>query len=355
MKKVLSLLAVGAFAFTACTSDEVIDESFAQTNAIGFESTVNKNSRAINAKADLNTFYAYAYYITEGQEANPISVFDGETVSLNGTTWGYTNTRYWVPGGKYYFYAYSCENRAITSSNGTPSMDLEATDKSGRALKINDFLCNNTHQHDLLFASNDGGIDGNEKADGNAKVGFTFKHILTKVNVVFSSGFAPGYEIEVSNVSIRNIRDKGSYNSKATTPWGTPVRVLNENDEDYVPFINLSVPAENIAAVANGEVAAKTVTTGAGFVIPFAYTGADVRLQFQVNVKNENGESILNRVLTGSWKPNWVIGTAYTYNVKITGTTTDLDPIVFETSENMNLDDWTTGDTDTVDMTFSAN
>lgn len=364
MKKSFLFLAVCAAALTACTSEEVIEEGV-QSNVIGFQNVVSKNSRAISSKDDLKTFYAYAYYTTEGQEANPISVFSGEPVTLKDDgTWGYTNTRYWVPDGKYYFYAYSCENKAIASAYGTPSMNLDAVGVNGCALRINEFICNNTHQDDLVFATNENMVGG---AKGkNEKVAFTFQHILTKVNVVFSSGFAPGYNIEISNVKICNIRDKGSYNSKATNPWGTPTRILKEGDEDYVPYIDLSVPSNAKATAAKPAVPAVgtepavpaqpavNVTTGDGFVLPFAYSQADVRLQFEVNITNANGESILNRTLTGEWKPNWVVGTAYTYNVKITGSTADLDPIVFETSEDMNLG-WGAGDTNEVKMTFSAN
>ena len=361
MKKVLSLLAVGAFAFTACTSDEVIDESFAQTNAIGFSSNVKKGSRAKDLTQDnLTKFQVYAYYTKAGMTANPVNVFDGEEVILSGTDWGYTNTRYWVPDATYYFYAYSCGNQGITiADNGKLLMNLDnaqAPDVEKRALNILDFKCDNTHQHDLIFASKEGyvGKDKSETATpANDKVGFSFNHILTKVNAVFSSEFAPGYDIVISNVKIENIHDKGSFNPKGGEDnkgkWTTSRTVADK-------FVELTVEAsKNIAsAAASADEDPKTVTTATAFVLPHTYAEDAAKITFTIEVKQGN-DVFLSRNMSGTWKPDWKTGYSYTYKIAITGSATNLEPIVFETKENMNVDDWTSGSTGTVEMTFSAN
>lgn len=345
MKKSFLFLAVCAAALTACTSEEVIEEGV-QSNAIGFQQVVGKESRALT-NSNLNNFYVYGYYTKNGFEANPVNVFDGENVKLVDGAWVYDVTRYWVPETKYYFYAYSCENRAVSAPNGSAAINLEGDDVKERALNIDGYIANNGHQHDLIFATNDTGIPGKEK--DNAKVPFTFNHILTRVNVVFSSEFAPGYDIIVSDVKMENIYDKANYDPYAENVWNTPERTTT------APFINLTVPeTANVASAAEGENAEKKVTTGNGFVIPVHYTVSSVRLVFDIEVKS--GEtSVLSRTLTGTWQPNWVAGTAYTYNVKIAGTNAALEPIVFETSENMNLDGWDSGTTTQVNFTFSAN
>ena len=353
MKKSLFIMAVCAAGLTACTSNEVIEEGV-QSNAIGFQHMVSKESRALD-KNSLNFFSVYGYYTTAGKEANAVIVFNGEDVKLDGGEWKYANTRYWVPDATYYFYAYSCENSEVSGGNGGASMNFEGADVAARALRLNNYVCNDGHNHDLIYATNDAGIKG--KKESNDKVAFTFKHILSRVNVEFTSGFPAGYTVEISNVQIEDFLDKGSYNPANGGAW---TNLSQTQPGERTPFTTFAVPADaNVAAVANGTVAEQTVKTDVKYVIPHAYVAEGdnaedpVGLQFEVTVKNQEGVTILNRTLTGSWSPNWQIGYSYTYHVEVTGSTTALDPIVFETSQN--VDDWTPGTTTSVNMTFSAN
>lgn len=361
MKKSIFLLAAGAMALTACTQSEVIEEGV-QSNAIGFQNTVGKETRALD-KTSLNHFNVYAYYTPENG-SGAVQVFSGDEVTLSGTTWTYTNTRYWVPGAQYYFYAYSCENNDL--QNGSPVMNLDGDTPQARALRINDFICNDDHQHDFIIAKNISmtGKDtsGDKDNPANSKVALNFKHILTKINVVFTSEFAPGYNIVIGDVKVTNIRDKGNY-SAASESWNNQARTKTENfaEGDYGTFVKFAgfVEGKNIAS--KGETAADNVTakTTDCYVLPYSYTTeGDVKLRFNIEVVDATtNQTILEREMVGSWNPSWVLGTSYTYTVKITGTTADLEPIVFETQENMNVDDWATGSTTTAvsNMTFSAN
>lgn len=350
MKKSLFILAVCAAGLTACTSTEVVEEGV-QGNAIGFQQVVNKESRALTSGegGNFNKFYVYSYYTQPTAPNNPVNVFDGEEVTLNGDAWGYVNTRYWVPGATYRFYAYSCQN--ATPAGAEAGMNLEGETLQQRALKITGYT---THiHHDLIFATNDGGIVGKEK-DQNAKVALTFKHILSKINVVFDSEFAPGYDIVVRNVSIQNIYDKANYNPYGTPTWSGATRT--STDETNPTKIELAlITGENVASAADPneedseEVKAKTVD---GYVIPHEYSTSLVKLVFTIDVKQGN-DVMFSRTLTGQWSPNWEEGKAYTYNVTINGTASDLDPIVFETTQN--IDGWGDGDTSEVEMSFSAN
>ena len=355
MKKTIFCLAAGAMALTACTSTDVIEEGI-QSNAIGFQNIVSKESRALTSN-NLKFFSVYGYYTTESNNT-PVNVFNGQDVTradVATNKWTYSPVRYWVPGATYYFYAYSCEGTELTSTTGSAALG-SGTDIAGRALRLRNVICDGTHQHDLIFASNDDGITGEaNETNTNGPVSFTFKHILSKLNVVFSSGFPEGYTISVSNVSITNFNDKGNYNPK--TGWSNH----SESNQEQSEGIILSVDAENNIVAAAAEPAnVKTVETGIAYVIPYIYSDAEdsddeaVGLQFTVTIKNENGEAIIeNSTLTGSWYPKWQEGYSYTYNVNITGNSAALYPIVFETAQNVN--DWTPGATNSVDMSFSAN
>lgn len=366
MKKSIYFLAAGcALALSACTSEDVVQENVRQSGAIGFQSVVGKATRAIDSKNDLNRFQVYAYYqpSVEGVTGDPVQVFGGEAVNRTNDTWSYTNTRYWIPGAQYYFYAFSCDNTALNS--GTAVMNLSADNTNARALRITDYLCNNDHNHDLVVASNIALVGKEASGDAanpaNDKVKFTFKHALTKINVVFSSDFASGYNIEISDVKVTNVRDKGNY-SFASSLWSNQGKTKLENDAegDY----GTSVSFEGF--VDNGNIASKDAndaskdvkaTTTSRFVLPYSYqTEGDVKLRFNIDVKDAaTNQTILSREMAGSWAPNWQAGFSYTYNVTITGTTTALEPIVFETQTNMGFTDFTTGSTSSVEMTFSAN
>ncbi|MDE6074115.1 MAG: fimbrillin family protein [Muribaculaceae bacterium] len=352
MKKSILFIAAGALALSACTSSEVIEEG-AQSNAIGFQNVVSKESRALTT-TDLKFFSVYSYYTTPGKEANAVVVFNGEDVNLKDGAWTYANTRYWVPDAKYYFYAYSCQNAEISGTNGGATINFDGANEQARALRLTGYVCNDSHNHDVVFATNIAGIVGQEK--DNDKVAFTFNHILSSVDIEFTSGFPVGYTVEISNVQIQDFLDKGNYSPNSNS-W---TNLSQTQTGEGLPFTKFEVPADGkIAAAADTEADVKTVKTNVRYVIPHTYVAEGdnaedaVGLQFEVSVKNEQGVEILNRVLTGTWSPNWQLGYSYTYHVEVTGSTTALDPIVFETTQNVNT--WEPGTTDSVKMTFSAN
>lgn len=372
MKRGFFYLAAGALALTACTSEEVLDENRVQSNAIGFENVVNKQTRAteVITNGKFNTFGVFGYYAFE-TEANSepdhgILVFNNETVKRSETNpidWTYNNIRYWVPEATYYFYGYSCGGIKLGKDYGSFSMDVTQPTKEGRAFKITNYICDNTHQHDLLFDKNEGLMKTN-----NSTVRFQFKHILTKIDAKFFSDFAPDYTIEISNVRISNIRNKGDYSS-SEEKWTNQTRVntLNPDDENPTPYVMLldtykdeesgtELPKTIVArkggtltpAVGSTDETLVTVedvepTTDIAFVMPYTYIDDTkvVTISFTAAIKKD-GETVLSRNMSGTWKPTWLIGYQYTYNIKIGGSTAGLDAIIFQTDANA-IDDWENG------------
>lgn len=337
MKKSIYFLAAGcALALSACTSEEVVQESVRQSNAIGFQSAVGNATRGIDATNPLTSFNVYGYYTKPGFEANPVTVFDGDKVTGSGSDWSYGTTyRYWVPGATYYFYAYSCENKELTE-NGSPSMSFD--DDGAVSVGISGYVCNNEHQHDLIFAVNDTGIEGKEK--DNAKVPFSFNHVLSKVKVKFVSQFAPGYDLAISNVRLVNVYGTGDFDPKAEDVW-TVTGTQNVS-------VSLKAGTNMTASAKDGETAAKDAVTSETYVIPHEYKNNGVTISFRVDITN--GETaVMSRVFTGTWKPNWVEGYAYTYTINISGETASLEKIEFG---DMNVGNWT--DTAGPSLTFGV-
>ena len=346
MKKVFFFLAAGAMGFTACTSEDVVDESV-QSNAIGFQNVVTKESRVVNSD-NFGAFHVYGYYTksVEGS-ADPtvVSVFNGETILKNaaGDAWTYDNTRYWVPGGRYFFYAYSCEN--MEAPTGTAVFDLGGETTADRALCLNNYVL---HNHDLVYAEQEGNAGGGivGKEQDNEKVSLNFSHILSRVRATFKSAFASGYQIKVSNVKLVGVRNEGNFAPRPSYAWSSveynpagtqpevefTMYVDAENGNKTLDVATAAVPAVGTEGEEGYQaaVAAVDARTAANYVIPFNYTENNVKLVFNIDVMDADGNVVYEQTITGTWKPNWVLGKAYNYVITISGTEAGLEPIEFE-------------------------
>lgn len=360
MKKHLLLPALAAIALAGCTSSEVLDEGV-MGNAIGFTNVVNKTSQTSRAiEGDLtsdtfDTFLIYGYYTKEGV-ATPIQIFNGVPVlkgknQNNEDVWTYDDTRYWVPGCTYYFYAYSCGDVSLAADKGNPSMSLfDAQDgnRDNRALTILQYLCDKDHQHDLVYAENEN-VKATDK--GNPEVALPFSHALCKVKAIFSTDFADGYRVLLSNVRVSSFSYRADFNVGSGV-WS------NFNDGMTNPsHIMLNVPEG--ACVTRTQ----TVTSSEAFVIPRKYDNnksENVRLHFSIQVQKNTGtadkpkyETILERNIVGTWSPQWEKGNLYTYNINIAGSAAGVEPIVFAAQQSLSGN--TSWDTSTsLDMVFGV-
>lgn len=353
MKRRFFYFAVSTLALTACTSEGVVEDAVVSHNAIRFENVVNKISRA---NVDLTTdnlvrFNVFGYYTTPKTDENgddvisniAVRVFDDVPVTLDKTLgiWSYTGgDRYWVPGAHYYFYAYSCGSIAKLSNDfGEFSMDMDnGINPSDRVLIIKNYICDNTHQHDLVYASNVGATKDNPwhgivaQESDNPDVSFQFKHILAKVNATITSKFPSDYTVSVSNISLENIRNKGSYNPNDAGVWQN---VIRKNDARNFVYL-LDTSKDGVLPITTTS-AQNPASTEAAFVIPYHYTTSasdtdetGVTLKFHIQVHNK-GELIFEKDMVGKFNPNWKAGYKYTYNVEVSGSSTNLQTIVFTT------------------------
>ena len=229
MKKTFLLACIGVSAITSCTSTDVVDESV-QSNAISFENAIKKQTRAISGdltQTNFDLFSVYGYYTKTGLEAHPMQIFNGDLVNKTITdgkvAWTYNSVRYWVPDAKFNFYAYSCGDIALGEDKGSASMVLTGSSMDERALKINDYICDATHQHDLITAMAEGIIGQNS---GNTPVKFVFKHALCKVSADFVNDFPAGYDIYISDVKLTNFYDKANCAVRSTVTTDDDNRIV---------------------------------------------------------------------------------------------------------------------------------
>lgn len=355
MAKRLLLIAVGALALTACTSSDVIDDVASSRNQIRFETAVNKPTRAVEelAMETLSEFQVFGFYTMPGNVNHAHEIFNNITVKKDGSSWNYASDevplRYWVPDATYYFYAYSCGNKVkLGSSYGNFSVDMEENDGVGkpaseRVLEITDYICDNTHQHDLIFASNTG-----YKANGStdSDVSFTFNHLLSKIQAKFTSKFASEYTVVIKNVRLENICNKGNYDftsgwNKVVRPEGQTPLVYLQNTTGYnieKPEKNLEVTNEIVKDEKTGNDIQASAASNCAYVIPFAYDKKEVYLKFEVDVMYGE-DKVISKSLSATLQPDWKSGYSYIYNIEIDPASLKMDQINFSVSS---INGWTT-------------
>lgn len=338
MKTTLLSLVACALALSACTSEDMLSVG-PQSNAITFKNVVNKNSRAIDSD-NFSKFFVYGYYIKGNDLNTRFSIFTDTQVTKSGDYWSSAINRYWVEGGTYSFYAFSCENMDIAGRYGGPSVG-----QTDGIFRIN-YTChtdNDGNSHDLLFASATG-IQGKYK--DNEAVPLQFKHILSKVSLRFVSDFPEDYLVEVSDISISDFENMGTFvantNGGSDGSW-TGVKYDDNNAKAFtLATTNGNTTASNKDA--QGNYINPPIETTSCFMIPNNYDAAGgdnpVKIKFKIRLINpklaEGSQTILSNTLVGSWHPKWRIGTHYVYSVHLTGTEAGMDKIEF----NVSVSDW---------------
>lgn len=349
MKEKLFYLAMGALMFSSCTSEEVI-EGGSEMNAISFENVVNKPSRAVPdgeevTASDLDQFYVYGYYTKTGLSANAIQVFDGVKVSRTKNAdgvwgkWDYEGTRFWVPGATYQFYAYSCGDFKLSTAYGAFSMDGTKSTDAARALKVSDYVCDYTHQHDLLYSTSDKYVALGAGAT-NPRVAFKFEHLLTRVFAKFTTEFPSEYNVDIKNVQITNIFNEGDFDPSSNPQWNG-LKIIRTANQD--PYVNLTATGQVLTATTETPALSNGV-----FVIPNNYTSGEtssgtVYIKFDIELR-KGTDIVFSTPMSGSWSPVWNKGYKYTYNIKLTAAEAGLEAIMFTVAED-EFGKFTDGDT----------
>ena len=202
MKRFLFLGIAATAMLASCTNDETVEMN--PQNAIGFETFVDKSTRATDVTKDnLRAFKVWAY-----QGTRPI--LTGEEVTKSESGWGYTNTQYWVKDQTYNFHAIApvdCVTGDSYTYNGTNAApSIQFTNGAGLT--------------DLIYASESRPCTNPAIED---EVELTFKHLLSRVRFNFTESF-PNDQItvQVTDLQITGATSAGTYNGSAWTFESTP-------------------------------------------------------------------------------------------------------------------------------------
>lgn len=241
MKKTLLLVAAAAVALVACSNEETVRQSAPE--AIGFDNAFVENStRSVNdpSWSNTNLFSNFAVY---GYVENA-PLFDNVQVSgsaLNGE-WTYTNTQYWIAGAKYNFAAIA------PYANGDEGVFSVAADANNNYVGTTVLPFTNNGTNDVLYAQNAQVVGA---TDNNAKVAFTFRHILSKVKFSFENG----YNASTATIKVYDVKIENAYKTATATLGVNSTDWASQNDGTLVLDFGNASDNEATDAKESAEVA----------------------------------------------------------------------------------------------------
>ena len=318
MKKILFFSAAAAMMLASCSSEETVQAP--KGNAIDFGNAfVNNSTRAdftnVNLPSDFGV-YGYMDGVTG-------IVFDNEKVS--GPTWTYVNTQYWAADHNYWFAAIAPYNAATFTAPATLPND---NSKFGTIAFTNGN--EEAAQIDLLYA-NQNSITG--KASGNAKVGFTFNHLLARTQFTFkNTATNKNVKFVVSNVKITNAVKDGEIVLGAADGW----KVADSNSDLVLDYTTANT---------NIEVGGEALVSAPKYIIPIAkaYT-----VTFDVQVLNGDVVAVdkATKTVTIPATVAFASGNSYNFTCALTyeNVVENAEPIEFDVT---GVTDWNAfGNTD---------
>ena len=356
MKKNLFLLGLAVAAMTSCTNDEVVEMQQPTQKAIGFETFVNKGTRAITTtdapaiKKDengtdvisgLQRFYTFGYYKANELVFDNILVYNSIKTENNTSNiiWNYAEKKYWTRN-TYQFGAYAngnSETSSLAAEFGESNNTVNLTIKDYEVKDANDLVA------DIVT------IDNSNL--GSPIVGFTFKHMLSKVKFTIKNTDSQYKMKIVSALVINGAMKKGNCvvskdpnankTSLTNVVWSA---TTGETAATYKPFFK-SVSGEgnnNSTIIQSGD----NIGTSNDYIAKEGYVESEeflvmpqnlANVTYSVTVKfydNDNQE-VRTKTLTG--KPVlshnndtgahvWNYNTVYHYTI---GLPTSAQPIEF--------------------------
>lgn len=319
MKKTLLVLGCAAAMFAGCSNDETVE--VAEKQAIDFTSFVDKSTRATAedvTTANINEISVYGW-----RESKVL--FDAQTVTKDASgNWTYSPLKYWEPAYNYTF-------EAIAPKSGSNGVTFTAATTGGTVEFTNDA------KTDLVYAepvTRDLSSYTLSTLPAQAKVGFTFKHLLSRVKFTFENGLDASSN---AKITVTDVKITDAYNSGNVTPKTSATWTVGSDKTLAVSFAPSTTNAlTELAPAATGE-------TEHMYLIP---TAAAYNVSFSFKLEQPVGSSFVSTVYdctaTIPASVTMESGKSYNFKAKI-----DLKPIEF----SVTVSDWDTFG----DQTISVN
>ena len=201
MKKLL-ILSLALAAAVSCSKEQTIGQP--DPVAIEINDVFVNNSTKANdiSKDNLNDFGVYGFVKALNTNTEGM-LFNNVRVAKEGNKYIYSPEQYWIGNAQYYFAAFAPYDNAewtYTSKdaqNGTITFDNQEAEAN----------------QDFLFAYTKPAVTPNKitSAEKPGAVGFTFKHMLSRIKFSFTNGFEEGSNIslKITDVTITNAHKNG--------------------------------------------------------------------------------------------------------------------------------------------------
>ena len=315
MKKSIFLLGVAVAAMTSCSNDELLEQIQPVQKAIGFESWVNKPTKAVNdvTANTLNEFYVFGYF-TKGNATE--NVFDNiavlKTDENEHNGWDVQENELWT-NNAYSFAAYANGNG--TGEEETPEGDKlnDVTFEEGELI-IEDYSLDDK---DILAAFSEVEAIDNTEVENRQDVSMTFGHLLSKVSFKFTYAEAKeNIKVQVTDISLNVPLTATCTATKSATTWAdhTGNKEYSFTDEDESKFEAITYAnSGNIALSEEFYVLPNEIE---GAVLTFTATYMDTT-QGDAVVREKTYSLPLSNGKVDDDEYDWIANNVYQYNVSL--------------------------------------
>lgn len=318
MKKGLMMLGVAAMVLASCTQNEVVE--VAENRTIGFDAFVNNTTKADIVDAQFAKFWVFGAY---DNTTSWTPFYTNDVVEKKQSVWTAEKTAYWTASKPHKFAAY-----ANGTSQLTEGVSFDAATGENGTLKFENYT---VEENDLVAA-----VATAMTWDGTSatqKVGFTFKHLLSKVKFTFTTDAANDYVMKIEDLKIV-AKGSASPTVKASCDF--------DGDNSDLTWTAAKEGATGEYTYATIEDCAGGTTNSAEeYVIP---QNNALTVSFKVTFTDNGGTEIASKAgITGdlaiSNETAWKAGNVYNYQVKINpeDVNSNLKKIEFD---NITVDPW---------------
>ena len=306
MKKHVFLLGLAVIAMSSCTNDEVLEQAQPVQETIGFESFINKTTRATNdvnmTTNTLNEFYVFGYY------GNNTEVFTNAAVLKTGEEWNVQEQELWTKNN-YTFAAYADGVGTGTVEAPTDADYLSNVAFQSGSLVFTDYSLKGK---DLIAAH---ATRDNSAGSSQTDVSLTFNHLLSKVSFkfVYTDTENANIKMDITDIVLNVPLTATCTSTNSGTSWNNHTGTLEYELDDVSEVGSIpqpTLPAEfyviPVASIADG--------TTLSFTVKFYDDSQDDNPEVETrNYSLPLNTGNLNSTTLSSWNAN----TVYNYTVNL--------------------------------------
>jgi len=244
------------------------------------------------------------------------TLFNGVTVTSNGTAWTYSPVQYWYRSSAYHF-------RAVWPAGAFGSSAASYSDAlTGSDATISGFTTGSNADTDLVLSDLETITTDSEAepSSANDKVNLTFRHILSNVKVSVAKQ-DEGADIRLVGVQLSGVKNNGSY--VGTSLSGT-----------WTPSGNATYSKTFATPVALDDTDFTSAWNEGLFLIPQSLSGITLTVTYK-----EGADGAAQTVSASLGSSSWVLGKSYEYQATISTS---------EIEFTVKVVDWVTGTTITL-------